>query len=61
MATCLQIPPQTMALFLKLLFKYAYEAYIGGWFSTPQGVQQFTTATTGNTLPAAVDRCRRAA
>ncbi len=61
MATCLQIPPQTMALFLKLLFRYAYDAYIRGDFNSPQGQQQFTTSTEGDTLPHAVDRCRQEA
>lgn len=57
MGVCLQIPPQTMALFLRLLFKYAYEAYIHGDFNSTQGQQQFTSSEQGDTLPAAVVRC----
>ena len=60
MAACLQIPPQTMALFLKMLLRYAYQAYIHGWFNTQQGVRQFTSSTAGDTLPAAVDKCQAA-
>jgi hypothetical protein len=59
MAICLQIPPQTTALFLKLLFRYAYQAYIHGDFDTPQGQSQFTSSEQGDTLPAAVVRCDR--
>lgn len=58
MATCLQIPPQTMALFLQLLFKYAYNAYIHGQFNSTQGQTQFMSDTSGQTLPSAVQQCR---
>lgn len=57
MAVCLQMPPQTVALFLHLLFKYAYEAYIHGDFDSQQGQQGFIDTTQGDTLPAAVIRC----
>lgn len=57
MAVCLQMPPQTVALFLKLLFKYAYAAYVAGDFNTAQGQQGFLDTTQGSTLPAAVIGC----
>lgn len=57
MAVCLQMPPQTVALFLHLLFKYAYAAYVRGDFDTEQGQLGFTDTTQGDTIPAAVIRC----
>lgn len=57
MAICLQMPPQTVALFLHLLFKYAYAAYVAGDFNTTQGQQGFIDTVQGNTIPAAVIKC----
>ena len=57
MAVCLQMPPQTVALFLKLLFRYAYAAYVRGDFNTTQGQEDFVNTTQGDTLPAVVIKC----
>lgn len=57
MADCLQMPPQTVAQFLKLLFRYAYAAYVRGDFNSTQGQQGFIDTVQGDTLPAAVIQC----
>jgi hypothetical protein len=59
MAVCLQMPPQTVALFLHLLFKYAYAAYVHGDFDSQAGQDNFTSTMQGDTLPRAVIKCDR--
>lgn len=55
LATCLQIPPQTMALFLKLVLQYAEYALTHG--SDAQHNFVTADANDGNNLPHAVQQC----